>query len=631
MGGDFRILSPLAEGGMGAVYLVEQQSTGKRRALKVMHLSIANDQASIQRFVREAQVGSRIESEHVVEVIAAGLDAESGLPWLAMELLEGGSLASVVEQRGRLPPADLLRVYQQMAHALSAAHRAGIVHRDLKPENVYVAMSRRSDSALTVKVLDFGIAKLVASATSAHNSQLIGSPLWMAPEQLQPNAPIGPTTDVWALGLIAFYLLTGRFYWIAANQQDVGIQMLIAEMVVSPIVPASERAAALGVGGVLPAGFDAWFARAVARDPADRFASVDALMAALPAALQGGPRPWVGAAAAPPVAWVPTVASSQPRPASMPRLAATQAATSLPFGASGSPLPGTVVGTPASLARTPQPVSSTGPVAEPRRSASLLVLGGAAAVLVVIAVGAIGYFATTARDAPHVEAEPTTVAPVVAATTTSLTAPAGRPPGVPTVPAPSVVSPPPLQTPYVTQDGGPVTTPAVVASPLRAPSVASPPPTDGVTVSRGRERGRGGATGGATAQPSAPTSGLPSTPSRADVTRAFSSVRSAIQQCAGSRSGSVRLNVVFDRTGQVRDVTVSGALAGTAEGACMARVARRMRVPPFANPSHATSYPVQLSVSRPTSPPPSGSRPNYRPPSSSGGARSREPMPPNPF
>lgn len=127
---DFRVVARLAAGGMGVVYVAEQLSTERQRALEVMHARIAEDTKSHERFVQEARVGSKIE-EHVVEVIAAGVDAEAGAAWLAMELLEGQHLADVVQDRGRLPVAEVRAIFDQLCHGVGAAHAAGIVHRDL--------------------------------------------------------------------------------------------------------------------------------------------------------------------------------------------------------------------------------------------------------------------------------------------------------------------------------------------------------------------------------------------------------------------------------------------------------------------------------------------------------------------
>jgi formylglycine-generating enzyme required for sulfatase activity/tRNA A-37 threonylcarbamoyl transferase component Bud32 len=275
-GKDFRIVRPLREGGMGAVYIAEQLSTGKQRALKVMAPQLATDPATRDRFVLEARAGSRIESDHVVEVVTAGIDETTGSPFLVMELLRGEELADAAARMGPMPLGDVAEVLSQMGHALELAHAQGIVHRDLKPENVFLASSRRRDAAFTVKILDFGIAKLVEDSLKKTGTQPLGTPLFMAPEQTDRKGPIRPATDVWALGLIAFKLLTGRDYWTA----DGSLGMLLREICVDPMPFASARAEELGKRPLedgqfavptLPPGFDAWFARCVNRDVEARF------------------------------------------------------------------------------------------------------------------------------------------------------------------------------------------------------------------------------------------------------------------------------------------------------------------------------------------------------------------------
>src|SRR3712207_2757566 len=127
---DFRVVSHLASGGMGMVYLVDQLSTGKQRALKVMHPHFAKDKALRARFEKEARVSSLIESDHVVEVIAAGIDEPTGIPWLAMEYLRGATLDATVHERGPLSWAVALEVAKQLQHALDEAHKKALVHRD---------------------------------------------------------------------------------------------------------------------------------------------------------------------------------------------------------------------------------------------------------------------------------------------------------------------------------------------------------------------------------------------------------------------------------------------------------------------------------------------------------------------
>nr|MBK7064509.1 protein kinase [Deltaproteobacteria bacterium] len=276
---DYRVLRHLSAGGMGAVYVVEQMSTQRQRALKIMLPDLVRDPKNRERFTQEATVGARIRSDHLVEVVAAGIDEATETPWMAMELLEGDELAKVLEQRA-LSPGELLEVFRQLCHGLGAAHRGGLVHRDLKPQNIFLAHARREGSPYTVKILDFGIAKVIGeSRTAAMSTSTLGSPLWMAPEQAEQGA-IRPATDVWALGLIAFYALTGAYYWRIAHG-DFAIAMLLKEIFVDPLDPASVRAGLYGRAGMIPPGFDAWFSRCVVRDPAMRFHDANEALAAL--------------------------------------------------------------------------------------------------------------------------------------------------------------------------------------------------------------------------------------------------------------------------------------------------------------------------------------------------------------
>jgi hypothetical protein len=319
--GDFRIVRPMTSGGMGAVYVVEQISTGMPRALKVMLPALVADPKARQRFEQEARVGSRIESEHVVQVVAAGVDGPTEMPWLAMELLQGEDLASLVRRAGPVPLDGVRDIVRQLGHALGAAHRAGIVHRDIKPENVFLATSRRAGAGAMIKVLDFGIAKVVADAKTGATAA-VGSPMWMAPEQTASGGVVCPQTDVWALGLVVFYLLTGRLFWREAEEESTTLAALLRAIVLDPIKPASVRAAEVGMAGALPAWFDGWFDRAIRRDPGQRFADgqeahaafermvVDPSAAAAPVGWSP-PGPGFPPASGPP-AWAPAVTTSGP-------------------------------------------------------------------------------------------------------------------------------------------------------------------------------------------------------------------------------------------------------------------------------------------------------------------------------
>ncbi len=281
--GDYRVVRPLQTGGMGALFVVDQLSTGKQRALKLMHRELVGDPSSRQRFEQEARVGSRIASEHVVEVQAAGVDAQTQLPYLVMELLEGEDLASRLK-RGAVPIAEAAPIFEQIAHALGAAHDAGVVHRDLKPDNVFLAVSRRSGTSRVVKILDFGIAKVVDD--NRRTTGAFGTPLWLSPEQTRVGH-VSPAADVWAFALVVFATLTGHVFWRAGEQAGASLPQLLHEILNAPISPASSRAAEYALS--LPLGIDAWFRTALMRDPGARFPNVRIAYAALAPLLAAPP------------------------------------------------------------------------------------------------------------------------------------------------------------------------------------------------------------------------------------------------------------------------------------------------------------------------------------------------------
>jgi phosphate transport system substrate-binding protein len=285
VGGGYRVLRVLAEGGMGTVYEVEQIATGARRALKVMHGEFARNPDLRTRFVREARVATEIPSDHVAQVIDAGDDETTRALYIVMELLDGATLSQELRRRGAFAWPDVLEIVRQVVHALGAAHANGIVHRDLKPANVFLSRSRHAGLPLMVKVLDFGIAKAMQSGGETTLS-VLGTPAWMAPEQSTPDAEVGPQADIWALGLLAFMLLAGKHYFPSAAQKHAATAAVLREVVIEPMVPASQRAAQLDAADRFPAGFDDWFAHCVHRNPDRRFADANqayAALAALPA------------------------------------------------------------------------------------------------------------------------------------------------------------------------------------------------------------------------------------------------------------------------------------------------------------------------------------------------------------
>jgi serine/threonine protein kinase len=273
----YRILRCIASGGMGSVYEVIHLETERRRALKTMAPELADSADLRERFQREARITANVASEFIVEVFDAGVDAQSGMLFLVMELLDGEDLAKRVHRVGRVSAVEVVTWLSQVASALDKTHAAGIVHRDLKPENLFV--TQRDDGSVRMKILDFGISKVVSTAGAGVNATTnLGSPLYMAPEQIT-SAPLSGATDLFALGLIAYTLLVGEAYWQHEAEQAGGLLAFAMKAGRGPRESAVARARSKGV--TLPSGFDAWFRRATANEPDRRFQSARALVAAL--------------------------------------------------------------------------------------------------------------------------------------------------------------------------------------------------------------------------------------------------------------------------------------------------------------------------------------------------------------
>jgi serine/threonine-protein kinase len=276
--GRYRVVRCLASGGMGAVYEVIHLETNRKRALKVMHPHFFQSEEMRERFKLEARIAAEVDSEYIVDVSDAGVDEATKTPFLVMELLRGEELGDRLKRMGRLPPEEVVMYMQQTAWALDRTHAASIVHRDLKPQNLF--LTTREDGTPRIKILDFGVAKLVAEgATAAGATQSLGTPLYMAPEQFRANTRLTAAADIHSLTLMTYTLLVGKAYW-AEEAKSTGDVIAFAMLVVhGPQESAVQRAARHGV--TLPPGFDAWFAKGTAVNPADRFPTATAAVQAL--------------------------------------------------------------------------------------------------------------------------------------------------------------------------------------------------------------------------------------------------------------------------------------------------------------------------------------------------------------
>ena len=276
--GVYRILKPLGEHDGVASYLAEQPGEATPRVLTILSSRLAEDPAVRARFEPDLRAGSGVVSPHVARVLAAGIDAATEHPWLAREALKGESLASFAESRGAITVGEVADLFEQLCHGVGAIHAAGLAHCDLRPATIFLETPAQPGVAWSVRVLDLGLAPWLALA---RRTPTVGEPLWISPEQAEARPPFTAATDVWSLGLIAFFLLVGKSYWKGASAGSMLPAAVHQEVVFDPLVAASTRAAELGILGRIPDGFDAWFARCVARLPSERFADARAALAAL--------------------------------------------------------------------------------------------------------------------------------------------------------------------------------------------------------------------------------------------------------------------------------------------------------------------------------------------------------------
>lgn len=274
LNGPYRLTRLIRGGGMGAVYEAQQLTLKKRVAVKMLIRELASDREAVARFRQEAEVTSRIGHPHVVHVFDFGV-APWGVPYLVMEYLDGEDLDQRLGRVGRLSVASMVHVVAQVASALTAAHAHGVVHRDLKPANLFVL--KAAGKTDFIKVVDFGISKVVAAATRLTGpAEVLGTPSYMAPEQATGQIDdIDHRTDQWAVACIAHELVSGRAPFAGEN-----VASLLYQVIHQEPPPLADR-----VLGVSPA-VEAVLRRALSKRQADRWPSMAAFSRALLAAFR---------------------------------------------------------------------------------------------------------------------------------------------------------------------------------------------------------------------------------------------------------------------------------------------------------------------------------------------------------
>ena len=272
-----KLVRPLGEGGMGAVWVAEHLALRTQVVVKFIASGLKSNKEAQDRFSREAAAASQVKSPHVVQTFDHGITDE-GVPYIVMELLEGRDLGQYLDQEAKMPTDLVVEVMGQLARALDRAHERGIIHRDIKPGNIYLCDAGRGGEVF-VKLLDFGIAKgveLPRVDSGTKTGSMIGSPFYMSPEQILGAKDLDHRSDLWSVGVVCFEMLTGRKPFDAETMGGLAIR-IHSEPLPMPTI----------VNPDLPIAVDAWFARACARDVKARYTSAREMTEELALALGG--------------------------------------------------------------------------------------------------------------------------------------------------------------------------------------------------------------------------------------------------------------------------------------------------------------------------------------------------------
>jgi len=272
--GRYRIIREIGSGGMGTVYLTEHVLIKRRLAVKVLHPEFATDAEVIERFMNEARAVGTLGHPNIVESTDMGF-ARDEMPYIVFEYLEGSALSDEVYRLQGLPVRRAMKIAHQIASALEAAHAAGIIHRDLKSDNIF--LTHRDEVPDHVKVLDFGISRFTEQASDVsvggrRANLAMGTPEFMAPEQVTSPESVDERTDIWALGVVFYEMLASRTPFVNENDSDALLHKIILEK--PPELNRPE----------VPAGLvEMIFERMLAKEPAKRFQSMKDVKAALEA------------------------------------------------------------------------------------------------------------------------------------------------------------------------------------------------------------------------------------------------------------------------------------------------------------------------------------------------------------
>ena len=271
-----KLVRPLGEGGMGSVWVADHLALHTQVVVKFIADALKDSKEAVDRFSREAAAAAQVRSPHVVQTFDHGISAD-GVPYIVMELLEGRDLGHFLDREGKASPDLVVELLVQLGRALDRAHERGIVHRDIKPGNIFLCDSGSGD--VFVKLLDFGIAKGVDVPhldSGTKTGAMIGSPFYMSPEQILGSKDIGPQSDLWSVGVVAYEALTGKKPFDAETMGGLAIRIH------SEPLPLPSKA-----NPALSPAVDAWFARACARTVRDRFNTGKEMAESLAAALGG--------------------------------------------------------------------------------------------------------------------------------------------------------------------------------------------------------------------------------------------------------------------------------------------------------------------------------------------------------